>query len=160
MKKIKNPFADSRPEDYNCFGCSPGNIHGLQLHFWEDNGEVLASWIPDSRFEGWKGIIHGGIQATLIDEVASWYVFVRLGTSGVTSDMSIRYKKPLPVNTAKILVKAHSPVHYKRLVTLTCSIHDEAGVEYATGEVTYYIFPETIAREKYRYPGKEAFLDL
>jgi len=110
-------------------------------------------------FEGWKGIVHGGIQATLIDEVASWYIFAVLGTSGVTSDLNIRYKKPLPVNARKILVRAHSPISKKRLLTLACSIQDEAGVEYATGEVTYFIFPETVAREKYRYPGKEAFLD-
>lgn len=160
MKKIRNPFADSKPEEYHCFGCSPGNLHGLQLQFWENGDEVVACWEPESRFEGWKGIIHGGIQATLIDETASWYVFARLGTSGVTSDLNIRYKKPLPVNIGKILIKANSPVHKKRMVTLTCSIHDGAGVEYATGEVTYFLFPETIAREKYRYPGKEAFLDL
>ncbi len=159
MRKIRNPFAGSRQEDYHCFGCSPDNLHGLHLQFWKNDDEVIAIWKPDSRFEGWKGIVHGGIQATLIDEVASWYIFAVLGTSGVTSDLNIRYKKPLPVNAQKILVRAHSPISKKRLLTLACSIQDEAGVEYATGEVTYFIFPETVAREKYRYPGKEAFLD-
>ena len=69
MIKIKNPWIESgRAHDYNCFGCSPFNEFGLHLEFWEDGDELVAKWQPRKSLEGWMGVLHGGIQATLLEE--------------------------------------------------------------------------------------------
>lgn len=68
MKKIQNPYAISGRKEYLCFGCSPNNESGLNLEFWEEGEEVIAKWMPCKSFEGFVNVLHGGIQATLLDE--------------------------------------------------------------------------------------------
>lgn len=72
MKKIRNPFALHKSQDYNCFGCSPDNEIGLNLEFWDTGDEIITQWMPDNKFVGYKNVLHGGIQATIMDEIASW----------------------------------------------------------------------------------------
>lgn len=159
MKKIKNPFAKAASkEEYNCFGCSPGNEHGLQLRFWEDGDEVVAKWHPQKAYEGWIGVLHGGIQATLMDEAAAWLVFVKLKTSGVTTALNISYVKPAYISKGEITVRVRLLSVEKRLARIECNLQDGAGETCAKAEATYFCFPETIARVKYNYPGAEAFI--
>ena len=159
MRKITNPFAKMASKgEYNCFGCSPGNDIGLHLEFWEDGDEMLAKWTPDERYEGWMGVLHGGIQATLLDEIAAWVVFVKLKTSGVTSEMNINYHKPLYLQKGEISVRGKLIKTEKRLAKLECTLFDGQNEACASALVTYFCFPEKIARAKYNYPGVEAFL--
>lgn len=159
MRKITNPFAEMDSNDeFNCFGCSPANDIGLHLEFWEDGDEVLAKWTPEKRYEGWLGVLHGGIQATLLDEIAAWVVFIKLKTSGVTSEMNIKYHKPLYLSKGEVTVRGNLIDTEKRLAKLECSLFDGHNEVCATATVTYFYFPEKIARAKYNYPGVEAFL--
>ena len=73
MKKIKNPWL-SKP-GYDCFGCCPENPQGVAMVVFEDGDEIICFWKPQSHYQGWINTLHGGIQATLIDECASWVVF-------------------------------------------------------------------------------------
>jgi uncharacterized protein (TIGR00369 family) len=159
MRKITNPFNEMASKgEYNCFGCSPANEIGLHLEFWEDGNEVLAKWMPDKKYEGWMGVLHGGIQATLLDEVAAWIVFIKLKTSGVTAEMNISYKKPVYLLKGEISVRGKLISTEKRLAKLECTLFDGNNEACATATVTYFCFPEEIARAKYNYPGVEAFL--
>jgi uncharacterized protein (TIGR00369 family) len=158
MRKITNPFVPVASEDgYNCFGCSPANERGLHLEFWEDGEELVARWQPDKIYEGWVGILHGGIQATLLDETAAWLVFVRLKTAGVTSGMHIDYTKPVYIAKGEISISARLISRENRLARIACRLADGEGKICATADVTYFCFPEKIARLKYNYPGPEAF---
>lgn len=159
MRRIRNPFRDSEDNGYGCFGCSSANRFGLKLEFWDNGEDLLAFWTPERRFEGFRDVLHGGIQATLMDEIASWYVFVKCGTSGVTSGMEIQYKRPLRITDGVITISASLKEKAKRIATISCKISGKEGVVYSTAEVKYFLFPEEIAREKYRYPGIEAFSD-
>jgi uncharacterized protein (TIGR00369 family) len=159
MRKINNPFIEMASKgEYNCFGCSPANDIGLHLQFWEDEDKVLAKWTPNKRYEGWMGVLHGGIQATLLDEIAAWVVFIKLKTSGVTSEMNINYKKPVYLSKGEISVTGKLIHFEKRLAKLECTLFDGSGESCATANVIYFCFPEKIARAKYNYPGVEAFL--
>jgi uncharacterized protein (TIGR00369 family) len=80
-----------------CFGCSPDNPQGLKLHFTPtDEGCITRCTIPVALC-GFDGLVHGGIIATLLDEVAGWTIFTRLGKLGVTREMTTRYLKPVPI---------------------------------------------------------------
>jgi uncharacterized protein (TIGR00369 family) len=158
MKKITNPFAPIASEEvYNCFGCSPANDKGLHLEFWEDGDELVARWQPEKAYEGWSGVLHGGIQATLLDEAAAWLVFVKLKTAGVTSEMHISYEKPVFISKGEITIRARLVSHENRMAGIHCKLADGEGKICATAEVDYFCFPEKIARAKYNYPGVEAF---
>lgn len=50
-----------------CFGCGPANPRGLHLRSFPGNGEVIATWNPSPEYEGWPGIMCGGVLSTLLD---------------------------------------------------------------------------------------------
>ena len=159
MIKIRNPFVekDSSRHDYNCFGCSPFNEIGLQLEFWESGEEMLAKWQPRKSLEGWMNVVHGGIQAALLDELAGWIVLIKIKTAGVTSQMNVRYIKPVAISKGEVTVRGKVVSFDKKLATIATSLFDGEGIECASAEIIYYCFPENIAKAKYHYPGIEAF---
>jgi len=160
MIKIKNPFKEHGiRENYNCFGCSPFNEVGLQLEFWENGEELLAKWKPRNTLEGWHDVIHGGIQAALLDELAGWIVLIKVKTAGVTSELNIKYLKPVNISKGEITVIGKVVSTEKRLAKISASLLDGEGQECATAEMVYFCFPENIARAKYHYPGHEAFYE-
>lgn len=160
MRKIINPWKkDGNRHDYNCFGCSPFNEIGLHLEFYEDGEELFARWKTRKSLEGWMGVLHGGIQATLLDELAGWIVLVKMKTAGVTANMNIEYLKPLTVSKEEIVVRGKIISIEKRIVNIECSIFDNNNVEYAKAQIKYFYFPERIAKSKYYYPGIEAFYE-
>ena len=93
----------------HCFGCSPHNPSGLQLAFTRTGDrtvECRTTVKPD--FGGQPGVIHGGVQAALLDEVMG--VAVHLAwpegedADCVTADFSLRYRRPAPTATELVLV--------------------------------------------------------
>ncbi len=79
-----------------CFACEMNNDCGIKLEFKVDGEEAAADFVLGERFQGWNGIAHGGIVATVLDEAMAW----ALGLSeikAVTAEMNIRYKKPAPI---------------------------------------------------------------
>jgi len=158
MRKITNPFTGiASRNDYNCFGCSPNNDIGLQLEFWEDGDELVAKWKPKKTMEGWIGVLHGGIQATLLDELGGWIVMIKLDTAGVTSNLNVEYKKPVYISKGEITIKGKIVSTNEKEAKIECSLFDGTGQECAIGTMYYFCFPERIARAKYRFPGKDAF---
>jgi len=83
-----------------CFGCGPANPAGLHLEFMlaEDGMVVSFPTVPDG-FEGPTGFLHGGIIATLLDEIMSKAVRV-LGLTAMTRHMEVDYLRPVPSATA------------------------------------------------------------
>lgn len=82
-------------EDQGCFGCGPHNPVGMQLRFFRE-GEDTVTTTFQAR-EGWDGppgIVHGGLQATLADEIGAWTVVGVRGHFGFTSSMQLRYLRP------------------------------------------------------------------
>ncbi len=158
MKKITNPWKDPKNiGDYNCFACSPYNNAGLQLEFWEDGDEIVTKWNPERQYEGWIGVLHGGIQATLLDEIGGWVVMLKLKTSGVTSEMNVQYLKPVKVGKGELTIRGKVVAEEGRIVKIEASLFNAAGEECAKALLSYFVFPERIAKARYQYPGVEAF---
>ncbi len=152
--KIRNPF----DKDQNhCFGCGPANPIGLKLHFEESERYLHAAWSPEMEYQGYLNVVHGGIIATLLDEIGAWCINVKAGTSAVTSQLSVRYLKPLYISKGKVCLNAEIINRDKENAKLICRIFDGEGRLCAVGDIDYYLYPEHIARKRYHYPGKEAF---
>lgn len=158
MMKVNNPY-EGMPE-HVCFCCSSKNPIGLKLNFWydENNQTVETRWMPDENFQGYFGVLHGGIQATIMDEVASWCVYVLEGTAGVTHSMEIFYKKPVIIDKGQVVVRGRVSKREKRLVTISVDFIDGEGVICTTGNIHYFVFPNEIAKSRFRYPGREKFV--
>ena len=157
MRKVKNPFAGL--EGYNCFGCSPDNKFGLRLNFVDEGEYLTAEWEPEAQFQGYHNVLHGGIQATLLDEIASWYVYAKMKTAGVTSKMEVRYKKPVYINKGTLRLRAKLLQLRRNLADFEVELLDNDGRLCAVGKVQYFIFSEKIAKEKYYYPDYREFFE-
>jgi acyl-coenzyme A thioesterase PaaI-like protein len=155
FKKIRNPFSGMR--GYNCFGCSPDNPIGLRLNFVEEGEYITATWLPEEHFQGYHDLLHGGIQSTLMDEIASWFVYVKMKTSGVTSRLEVKYKKAVFINKGSIKLRAKLLSHRRNLVDIAVELFDNDGQLCATGVVQYFTFSKELSKEKYFYPNPEDF---
>ena len=159
MRKIKNAFAEaSSPDsDYQCFACSPYNKQGLKMNFFTDENSVWSEWEPRAEFDGWIGVVHGGIQATLMDETAEWFVFVRHGRSAVTMELNCRYKKPLSSQDGKITIKAEEISVRRNIAEIKIEILDSKGELCSEANGKFYILSEEESKNQYNFPGKEKF---
>lgn len=154
-RKIHNAYADIA--EYHCFGCSPTNPIGLKLNFWEEGEWIYAKWTPDKWYEGYLNMLHGGIQATLLDEIADWVLIVKLGTSGVTRNLNITYLKPVFVNQGEITIRAKLVIQNGNSVITYAELMDKEGVVRSHAEIEYFAFPQEIAKQKYNFPEPEDF---
>jgi uncharacterized protein (TIGR00369 family) len=120
----------------NCFACGKQNPIGLQLDIqtMEDN-IVYTECIPPAHFQGWAGVIHGGILSTLLDEIITYVAIAHFGGPAVTAQLEIRFKKPVPVGS-KLFITGKPITTSKRLVQATAQIQLENGtlVVEATGK--------------------------
>lgn len=156
MRKIKNPY-DS---DLNlCFGCGKKNPVGLKLEFMDSDKMIRANWKPTDTYQGYPNVLHGGIIATLLDEIGAWCVSVKVGTAGVTSEMNIKFVNPVYINRGETELEAEVLDISDRTARISCRLYDEKKKLCAEAVAVYTIFPVEIAMRKFRYPGREAFYE-
>ncbi len=95
MSKIKQP--NSR----HCFICGLENPIGLHLHIYEtEAGVVESQYIAPEHFQGYPGVLHGGIVAALIDEISGR---AHMGSDPLnprfmfTGKLEVKYRKNVPI---------------------------------------------------------------
>lgn len=157
MRRVLNPFVNL--EGYNCFGCSPGNSFGLRMNFVEEGEELVSYWQPLKQFQGYHTVLHGGIQATLMDEIASWFVYAKLKAAGVTSRAEIRYIKPVYVDKGILSIRASLLTMRRNLADIHVRIYDHENVLCTESLMVFFTVAENKAKETLYYPGAEAFFD-
>lgn len=91
------PAINETEVEHSCFGCGSQNPHGLLLRFRRRaGGGIWADFTPARTHEGYLGMTHGGILATIADEAMSWAV-TDGGDIGVTARMSLTFRRPARV---------------------------------------------------------------
>ena len=79
--------------DHHCFACGGTNPIGMRLKIEIGHGVARSTWVAGHDFVGWSDKIHGGIIATLLDEVMAWAPSSD-DAWAVTAEMTIRYRSP------------------------------------------------------------------
>ena len=84
-------------DDRHCFVCGRNNPAGLHLSFtFGDGPTCTTTWVASQIYQGYAGIVHGGMIATILDEVMA-QALIHTGHRVVTVDMRVTYKKPGPM---------------------------------------------------------------
>ena len=95
-----------QPNSRHCFACGMANPYGLHLRFFETGpGEVTSDYIVPDHFQGYPGVVHGGIVAAMLDEVTGRALMD--GDSPrfmFTARLEIKYRKNVPVGQPLRLV--------------------------------------------------------
>ena len=96
--KIKNSQNISK----NCLVCGVDNEFGLKTRFYETEGnELIAVFNPLDEHQSYPNVMHGGISATILDEAIGRAIMMTTdsNTFGVTVELNVRYKKPVPLGS-------------------------------------------------------------
>lgn len=149
MKKIESRL--SAENESNCFGCSPRNPKGLKMKFFEDEDEVVCFWDPEWYYDGWNGILHGGVSASLLDELGEWLVFSKLDTAGVTTDLNVKYKKPVITTEGKIEIRGKIIRQIKNLVIVEAWILNKNNERCVEANIRYFTYSKSVAKEKFDF---------
>jgi uncharacterized protein (TIGR00369 family) len=132
----------------NCFVCGVKNENGLGLKFYETSpGEVVAETIVPEHFQGYPGVVHGGIVAAMLDEAAG-RVFVQNNPPRFmfTGKLSVRYRKPVP--TGKLIrIMGHAREDRGRVATAVSEIYDSDNNLLANCEITLADIPPDLLGE-------------
>lgn len=94
-----------------------------------------------------------------MDEIASWYIQIKLKTAGLTSQLNTRFLKPVYCDKGKILVSAIINKKRRNLIDVETAIYDGSGDLCSQGLITYFTFSEKIAKEKFYYPDFNSFFE-
>ena len=91
----RDPLNDSSAYQ-RCFACGLRNDAGLHLAFRQEGDEVVTEFTADERFQGFPGVVHGGILATLLDETLNRMAMAE-GRMMMTGRLDIRYRRAAPL---------------------------------------------------------------
>ncbi|HEY5572709.1 MAG TPA: PaaI family thioesterase [Anaerolineales bacterium] len=144
------PLPQQQPNSQHCFVCGVTNPVGLKLRFYETGpGEITAEYTTPEHFQGYPGVVHGGIVAAMLDEVAG-----RVHMSGdpprfmFTARLDIRYRKNVPVGKPLRLVGKAGKIK-RRTATATSRIYGPDGVLLAEAEALLVDVPEEMLQTAY-----------
>lgn len=119
-----------------CVVCGPENPRGMQLRFQiSDDGEVVADWTPTPDWEGFKGIIHGGIVTTVLDEAMSQAVSAR-GWPALTCELRVRLRKHVSAGQT-LRVRAWVVERQRRKILTEATLSSGSGEEHAHAWATF-----------------------
>ena len=83
------------PHTHSCFVCGESNPLGLKLRFRTDGRVVTTHFTPGAEHIGFKGVVHGGLIATVLDEIMVWACAVQTKRFAFCADLNVRFVSPL-----------------------------------------------------------------
>ncbi len=83
--------------DTYCFVCGKENPIGLKLDFSMQENKCVSTKTVPREYEGYEGVVHGGILTTMMDEIMVQCLSKLNGEHAMTAKLEIRYRKPTPV---------------------------------------------------------------
>ena len=153
MKQLLNPWSDL--EAYSCYGCCPTNPMGCQMTFYEDGDDIVSVWKPTPHHQSWINTLHGGVQATLMDEVCGWVVFRKLDTAAVTGRMELRYRHPVATTSPYLVMRGRLESFSHNVAKVHSELRDADGQLCIECTCTYFAFPHEKAAQEMQFRSTE-----
>lgn len=123
-----------------CFACGQDNPIGLKLKFSWDGKTARAEFAPTKFYQGWHGILHGGILFTLLDEAMTYVAYFQ-GLNTVTAKSEVRFKQAVPINEP-LFISATTTRKTRKLLGTKAVLSLKDGTEVAEGNATLFVFRE------------------
>lgn len=108
---------------FQCFGCSADNKFGLHLDFVRSGPKVIATYKPPVHFQGWAGMVHGGILSALLDEAGVWTLAGLRHRVGLTRDLDVHFRRPMYVGE-EIQISGIIEDEKGPIVSVRCELHN------------------------------------
>jgi uncharacterized protein (TIGR00369 family) len=137
-----------QPNSRHCFVCGLENNYGLKLRFKETGpGEVTADYTVPEHFQGYPGVVHGGIVTAMLDEVTGRAHITNENTRFMfTAKIEIRFRKNVPVGKPLRIV-GRIEKSKKRMASSTGKIFGPEGDVLAEAKTLLVDLPEEEIRQ-------------
>ena len=124
------------PHTHSCFVCGESNPLGLKLRFETDGRLVQARFRPRPEHNGFKNVVHGGLIATVLDEIMVWACAVRTRKFAFCAELKVRFLKPLPPGEEVVVTGELTANRKGRILEAKAAIRNSQGqtVAEATGK--------------------------
>jgi uncharacterized protein (TIGR00369 family) len=125
------------PHTRSCFVCGESNPAGLKLRFETDGRLVQTRFVPWAEHVGFRRTVHGGLTATLLDEIMVWACAVQTKRFAFCAELNVRFLNP--VRPGEALVASGELVSNRRgkLFEAKAELRDKAGLVLATASGKY-----------------------
>jgi uncharacterized protein (TIGR00369 family) len=135
-----------QPNSRHCFVCGVENPLGLHLKFYETAPGEVEAWVtlPD-HYQGYPGVVHGGIVAAMLDETAGR---AHMGNGDnprfmFTAHLDVRYRKNVPTGRP-IRVVGKAGLSKNRSAAASSAIYDEQGTLLAEADAILVNVPQDV----------------
>lgn len=126
-------------------GSPEANPHTLHVRWLTDGAVVWTEWTPQEAQMGYRGIVHGGILCSLLDEGVGWAAALGVRKMLITGELTVRFLRPLPIGQT-VKVCGYFGEDLRRYVTARGEVVDPSGVRYATASGKFFpLAPERVA---------------
>ena len=86
-----------------CFLCGLENEFSLKMKWYEDHQaqQIRSTVVVPDHFNGYPGVVHGGIVSAILDETAGRSVMLNSGEDAlmVALKLEVTFRRPTPTNT-------------------------------------------------------------
>ena len=151
-----------QPNSRMCFICGLDNPVGLQLKIYElEPGVIETTYTAPEHFQGYPGVLHGGIVATILDEISGR---AHMGDPSqprfmFTAKLEVKYRKNVPIGKPlRIVGKAGKTKG--RMAEGWAGIYDQEGILLAEANTLLIDVPgEVISATDYETLGWKVYPD-
>jgi acyl-coenzyme A thioesterase PaaI-like protein len=152
---------NDRTDYQRCFACGPQNPSGLQMRFFREGETIISDFQPREEHQGFPGVPHGGIIATLFDEALNrTSLLAEHPTWTMTARLEVRYRRYVPYGPL-LRVKAWLEMQRGRMVQAhgALMLAEDEGVIFAEAKGSFMsLQPEALDEFMKDYPKMRAFL--
>lgn len=141
MAMIPKVILDTDLTEGFCFGCGQNNPLGLKLRFTKDGETMRTEFTADKMYQGWPGLLHGGILGCLLDEAMSNVAYAT-GNTCVTASIEIRQRQPVKVEVP-LVITAWITRQRKKLIETAGKVTLQDGTVIAVSTAKQFIAEST-----------------
>ena len=125
------------PHTRSCFVCGESNDLGLQLRFCAEGKTVTAKFTPGTEHIGFQNVTHGGVLATVMDEIMVWACAVSTRRFAYCAEMTARFHRPARPGEELLVASELTNNRRDRLYEAKAEIHDAQQTLIAEGTGKY-----------------------
>jgi len=149
--------------DYQrCFVCGQHNPYGLHLVFRLENNSIVADFQPREEHQGFPGIIHGGIVASVLDEaLGRTSILAERPEWTMTGRLEIRYRRYVPYGQL-LRVRAFLGMQRRKMLQATgvLTLADDENTILAEAQGAFLALPDDKVDAMMKdYPGLRRFFE-
>jgi uncharacterized protein (TIGR00369 family) len=133
------------PHTRSCFVCGETNPAGFNLRSYTDGRIVRVEFTFGADHVGFRNTVHGGLTATLLDEIMTWACVVQSGRFAYCAELNVRYLHPVQPGQPIIALAEMMLNRRGRLFEAKAELKTQAGLVLASSTGKYLPLKETEA---------------